>query len=330
MEINDRLYGKIEVTDPIVLEIINTNAFQRLKRINQYGGVNFIYPDRFQTTRFEHSIAVWHILHTLGASEEAQIVGLLHDVGHLAFSHMVDQAMESETENYHETIMHLMPGMDEIKAILKKNDIKMQNVDTYPEIKKSLPDIGADRLDYAMRDYVAATGEETDIGKRVLDSIELNGRDIVFTDLDVAVEFSLKGVKAMWEVIYEPSVAVVYQSLIEMIRLGMKEGWLKEEALFGDDAAVLEILKKNREKYDRKYIDIFEKKFTVEPSSEAEADLKHVKLKARYFDPFVKTDKGLKQASELSPKLKAELEKMSQIFEERKGGVFYRIVFTQK
>ena len=87
MTISDPLYGELTIDDPLVIDIIKTPAFQRLKRINQYDGVNIIY-NNFQTPRFEHTISVYHILRTIGAEGEVQIAGLLHDVGqHRSFTH---------------------------------------------------------------------------------------------------------------------------------------------------------------------------------------------------------------------------------------------------
>ena len=58
MEFSDNVYGVIKIEDSIIQALVNTPAFQRLKGINQYGGVNLIYPDRFQVSRFDHWIGV--------------------------------------------------------------------------------------------------------------------------------------------------------------------------------------------------------------------------------------------------------------------------------
>lgn len=62
---------------------------QRLKGISQ-----FRIPDKYyfkdNYSRFEHSIGVMVLLGKLGASQEEQIAGLLHDVSHKAFSHVYD------------------------------------------------------------------------------------------------------------------------------------------------------------------------------------------------------------------------------------------------
>jgi len=79
MNFNDRIFGEIKIDDQLILDLINTPSFQRLKRINQYGGVNLIYPT-YQVSRFEHSIGVWWILKSLNTGVEIQVAGLLHDI----------------------------------------------------------------------------------------------------------------------------------------------------------------------------------------------------------------------------------------------------------
>ncbi len=326
-QMEDTIYGEIKVESPVILKLINTRAFLRLKKINQYGGVNFIFKDRFQVSRYEHSIGVWHVLYSLGCNLETQVAGLLHDIGHTAFSHMVDGAMAIKTEDYHEKIAHkYLDDLDEVNSILKELNISLKNVDDYSEIKKSLPDVGADRLDYAIRDYVASTGEKSGFGKTVLDNIILMGRNIIFKNTDIAKEFALTGLEAMWNVIYEPNVAVVYQSLIEIIRDGLTEGWLTDKELCSDDETVFKIFRANKYRFDSKYFDIFEKPYRVIQGDLRDHDFKHIKLKARYFDPMVLVDNQTKRVSDLDDDFRNKLEEWKELFENRKDGAYYKIV----
>ena len=58
MRIPDRIYGDILIDDPLVLHLIKTPQFSRLKHINQYGTGSLI-GGKFLVNRFEHSIGVW-------------------------------------------------------------------------------------------------------------------------------------------------------------------------------------------------------------------------------------------------------------------------------
>ncbi|XP_039460168.1 deoxynucleoside triphosphate triphosphohydrolase SAMHD1-like isoform X2 [Oreochromis aureus] len=56
---NDPIHGHIEL-HPLLVKIINTPQFQRLRNIKQLGGVYFVYPGASHN-RFEHSIGVAHL-----------------------------------------------------------------------------------------------------------------------------------------------------------------------------------------------------------------------------------------------------------------------------
>ncbi len=328
MKINDKIYGEIEIENEIILRLINTKPFQRLKEINQYGAVNFVFEEGYQTTRYEHSIGVWYASYKLGGDLETQVAALLHDVGHYAFSHLVDQAHEDASENAHELSLSKLPGWDEVESILAEAGIAIKPVDEYLLIKNSLPDIGTDRLDYAVRDLESVFHAGDHFGKKVIENATLHNGQIAFKDVDVAKEFASRGNKAMWHVIYDPQIAVIYQATIDILRAGLKDGWITEADLLLTDAHVFNLMRQNRDKFESKYFRVFENQFnTVIASDESDADFVHTKLKARYFDPKVLIEGEIKKVSELDAEFKSELNKFIQIFEDRKKGLPIKVIF---
>ncbi|HVG18831.1 MAG TPA: HD domain-containing protein, partial [Blastocatellia bacterium] len=87
--------------DRLIVELIDSAEFQRLRRIKQLGIAMFAYQGA-EHSRFTHSIGVMHLmtrtLNLLGAhhtiSGEERVVGragaLLHDLGHGPFSHVIE------------------------------------------------------------------------------------------------------------------------------------------------------------------------------------------------------------------------------------------------
>uniref|UniRef100_A0A3B1KBF5 HD/PDEase domain-containing protein n=1 Tax=Astyanax mexicanus TaxID=7994 RepID=A0A3B1KBF5_ASTMX len=92
---NDSVHGHIEM-HPLLVKIIDTPEFQRLKNIKQLGGGYYVYPGASHN-RFEHSLGVAHLAGKLLQSLKktlpegleitpndelcVQIAALCHDLG---------------------------------------------------------------------------------------------------------------------------------------------------------------------------------------------------------------------------------------------------------
>ncbi|WP_236671967.1 HD domain-containing protein [Enterococcus sp. BWB1-3] len=103
MKISDELYGEYELKDQVLIDLIQSKELQRLKEIHMAGPAYLLNPV-WNETRYEHSIGVMLLIKKLGGSLEEQIAGLLHDVSHTAFSHLIDFVLDKKEENFHEEI----------------------------------------------------------------------------------------------------------------------------------------------------------------------------------------------------------------------------------
>ena len=83
------IYGSTEVNEPVLLELLDSPAMERLKNIHQYGIIHYITKSPAYS-RYEHSVGVFYLVRTFGGSVLEQIAALLHDASHTVFSHVGD------------------------------------------------------------------------------------------------------------------------------------------------------------------------------------------------------------------------------------------------
>lgn len=125
-EITDPIHKYIRITD-IEKKLIDTEVFQRLRKIRQLAGAHLVYPSA-QHTRFEHSLGVMHLAGLAAETlldkgyitnkedvESLRIAALLHDIGHGPFSHLFEEVLG---ENESKKINHEIIGKKIIKETI--------------------------------------------------------------------------------------------------------------------------------------------------------------------------------------------------------------------
>lgn len=114
--IRDPLWNTIRL-DPVAMRIVDTAAFQRLRYIRQLGFAHLVYPGATHT-RFDHALGVYHLAGTAirllrerGGYEEVwassgliPYAALLHDIGHYAFSHALEELEPERFPGDHEEV----------------------------------------------------------------------------------------------------------------------------------------------------------------------------------------------------------------------------------
>jgi len=177
------LWGDIEISD-LALSIIDTLHFQRLHYIRQTGFSYKIFPTA-TTTRFAHSIGVYHITkclldhlilkqpHLLEEIENKVelicIAGLCHDLGHGPFSHWFDVLVEKMGDEENEWAHHEKRSTDIFRDLVIKNNVRLHTdqvnficdliENPKPQqhwycnlINNPKSEIDLDKMDYLLRD----------------------------------------------------------------------------------------------------------------------------------------------------------------------------------
>lgn len=149
---NDILHGEYEWRN-IMQDLIATQAMQRLQGVHQAGAAYLIH-ENWTVTRLEHSIGVMLLIRRFGGSLEEQIAGLLHDISHTSFSHVIDYLVGDKAESYHDQIFLDMIQNSEVANILTaaNYNLSLEDLGEYPLLEQPAPNLCADRIDYFLRD----------------------------------------------------------------------------------------------------------------------------------------------------------------------------------
>ena len=149
----ETFYGPVEIEEPVLLELIESPAFQRLKHIHQYG-ISYYTTHREEFTRYDHSLGVFYLLRSQHRSLTEQIAGLLHDVSHTIFSHVGDWIFNQQNqETDYQTLTHCdYLEKSGLATILRKHGYTPETLlpkqEYFPALEQPLPTLCADRLDY--------------------------------------------------------------------------------------------------------------------------------------------------------------------------------------
>ncbi len=199
-EIRDPIHGFIALSQKEV-NLINTRAFQRLRRIRQLAMAFLVYPGTLHT-RFDHSIGVMHIAgricdrlkRTDKEREQVRLAALLHDIGHGPFSHVSEHLLDKHVpkpeeggpvlEKIHEKItVDIVENDSEIRKILSCEErqfvIEMIEGKTTRDFQRDIisSDLDADKMDYLLRDsYFAGVKYGTYDLEKIIESCRVDRR----------------------------------------------------------------------------------------------------------------------------------------------------------
>jgi len=313
----DKIYGKLEIEEPIILELISTPAFLRLKGIEQAGFFEPHFPGSAKS-RFEHSLGVFILLKKFGASLEEQVAGLIHDVSHGVFSHCLDYALGARFEKnhaYQDKILEKFIKKSEIPGILKKHGLDLDfilNDKNFPLKEKPLPDLCADRIDYSLRDAVSMQIIEPGEVSYFLSNLFIKNKFWVFKSFKSAKEFTRFFFK-MNRLVYSgvPS-ALMFRTVGDYLKYTLEKGYITDGDLYTTDREVLEKINRYLKRDNQLKILWQRVNNKVKFKIHSRKFNAHVFCKSRAVNPLFE-DKGIiKRISEVDKKWAGVIKKESR------------------
>ena len=254
--IHDGIHGSMKLTG-LILDLVKTPEFQRLRHIRQLGLAYLVYPGA-NHSRFEHSLGAWNVARRLagevGLQEDEsmllQVGALLHDIGHGPFSH----TFESIYKHYVREHDHMRLGQDIILGRI--NITESENGGRIPEIIESYDydftpkevaelilghsrkrylgqmlhgDVDVDQIDYLIRDahYTGVAHGIIDL-ERLLKVLRIHNDELVVDEKGIeAVEGMMVARSLMYSRVYfHHTVKIAEGMLTRALEFAMEEGYL--------------------------------------------------------------------------------------------------------
>lgn len=305
MLLRDSIYGDTEVATEVIIELVNSKPMQRLKGIAQFG-----VPDEFfyvpNYSRFDHSVGVMLLLKKLGASEEEQIAGLLHDVSHTAFSHMIDWVIdeggaESFQDDHHEEYIL----RTDLPDILKKHGYTVERITDYHHfglLERDTPELCADRVDYSLREF------PPEVAKQCVSALTAADGRIAFTNEADALLFARNFLELQtlrWGGFESLSR---YRLFADVLRMAVQDKIVTLDDFWQDDEFVMNKVKQSENKQIQQLLHILRNK-SLEHLDKSDT---RVFKKFRHVNPHFLKEGRLLQLCDVNDAFAAELEAARQ------------------
>jgi len=190
----DIILDRGQPEESLIIDLIDSREFQRLRRINQMGVLSFTFHGA-EGSRFTHSVGAMHVANQLfrvladqrpHLQELRALVlasALLHDIGHGPFSHDSEKILGLHHEEWS---WRIISGRTEVNQILSdyqvierlpEKVVSVLNKTYRPKFVSHLvsSQLDCDRFDYLLRDsYMTGTTYGLFALQRVISALEVD------------------------------------------------------------------------------------------------------------------------------------------------------------
>jgi len=259
--ITDPVHGEIGLSQ-LEVDLINTQSFQRLRRLKQLGLASLVYPSASHS-RFSHSLGVFHIMSraidlmvrrdkfTDAERRLLRIAALLHDIGHYPYSHLVEKL---DRDPYRKALLgsnrrgkprRAYPDHEKLSAMIvtvRKDITSVLNAASidpadiasiirgqhsqtrYNQLIHSTLDL--DRMDYLVRDAMATGVPYGRIDLHyLLSNLDLDSDDnlVLHSKAETAVEHFIVARYFMSKAVYHHKTVFAFEALMRQTLFLLRE-----------------------------------------------------------------------------------------------------------
>lgn len=270
--IKDPIYGYIRLTET-EKKILDTGPVQRLRRIRQLTGAEYVYPAATHT-RFEHVLGTMYlagvVVENLPAEldeddkKAVKVAALLHDVGHAPFSHLFEPILQKYIGKTHEDMSTHIILNSELSNVLEQEGLDPKTVSRlcvgrFGDAKRAYLDqiirssVDVDKMDFVLRDsyHTGAGYGGVDVFRLIYTMDNLNGNLAVdVTALSTLESFILARLESFRTIYFHKTSRAAQIMLLKALEyarddLGIFRLGSVDEYLSLDDDTVWAILRQN-------------------------------------------------------------------------------------
>ncbi len=248
--VKDPVHGYIELGED-ELRVVDTPAFQRLRRIIQLPFVYLVYPGA-RHTRFDHSLGCMHLAGEfawrLGFDEHRRkvlrLAALLHDIGHTPYSHLLESLLLEKGTTHEEVSARILREDSGLAEAIEGCGVEVGEVvelleGRAPESKAISGPTDVDKLDFLLRDsyFTGASYGMVDV-KRILWRSRLTREGILLSIRAVGAveEMALARYQSFMNIYFHHAVRAAQSLFLRGVRrLGLDFTSMSVEEYLGHD-----------------------------------------------------------------------------------------------
>lgn len=302
-------------------DYINTKKMQKQAGISVTCGTYYtkLFDKMIWYSGLDHSVAVSLIVWNFTKDKKQTLAGLFHDIATPVFKHSIDfmNGDYKKQESTEELTTQIISDSQEIMALLKRDGIKIEEINDYhiyPIADNDTPMLSADRLEYTLSNGFGVRKKVWNLNdiKEIYDNIEIQKNEqgideLGFKDKTIAEKF-VKGMRILSNSYIDNKTKLSMQFLADIMKNMSNQKLITKKELY--ELSEKEVI----EKIENCTYDNISKKFNFWKNAceikESDKEVKDkycvsINAKIRYINPLVNG----KRVSEISEIAKEEIKK---------------------
>ena len=302
-------------------DYINTPQMQKLAGISVSCGTYYtkLFDKMVWYSSLDYSIAVSLIVWNFTKDKKQTIAGLFHDIATPVFKHSIDfmNGDYKKQESTEELTTQIISESKEIMSLLKRDGIKIEEVDNYhiyPIADNDTPMLSADRLEYTFSNGLDVCKNIWNLEevKEIYENIEIQKNEqgieeLGFKDIKIAEKF-VKGMRILSNSYIDNKTKFSMQFLADIMKIMSSQNLITKKDLYElSEKEVIERIENCDYAEISQKFDMWKNAHEIKESDEKVKDKYCVSIdaKIRYINPLVN---GIR-ISEISEVAKEEIQK---------------------